>query len=279
MKLWRRGRLQWAAAALALVAIGASVVALTAVRKGDGASGLVVEAPSPAAASSGRTLADPPAPAFEVPAPVTLRSSPHESTWAAVRKVAAARAAPGHRARIVARIEPRTPEGTANIVLVLERARDAQGGLWLRVRLPVLPNDTTGWVPRWALGGYGIVRTHLVVDLGDRRATLFRDGRVVFKAPVGIGTARFPTPRGRFYVRNKLTRYRNPFYGPIAFGTSARSATLTDWPAGGFVGIHGTNRPGLLPGRVSHGCIRLRNAAILRLARLLPIGTPLTIRA
>ncbi|MGH3041613.1 MAG: hypothetical protein ACRDNG_07730, partial [Gaiellaceae bacterium] len=123
MKAWRRGRLQWAAATLALVAIGASVVALAAVRRGDEASGLVVEAPPPAAASSSAALADPQAPAFEVPAPVALRSSPYESTWAAVRKVAAARAAPGRRARIVGRIEPRTPEGTANVVLVLERAR------------------------------------------------------------------------------------------------------------------------------------------------------------
>ena len=80
-------------------------------------------------------------------------------------------------------------------------------------------------------------------------------------------------------MRNKLTRFRNPFYGPIAFGTSARSASLTDWPAGGFIGIHGTNRPDRLPGAVSHGCIRLRNAAIRRLARLMPIGTPLTVRA
>jgi lipoprotein-anchoring transpeptidase ErfK/SrfK len=53
---------------------------------------------------------------------------------------------------------------------------------------------------------------------------------------------------------------------------------LTDWPAGGFVGIHGTNQPQLLPGRVSHGCIRMRNSDILRLAALMPIGTPLTIR-
>ncbi len=134
-------------------------------------------------------------------------------------------------------------------------------------------------MPRAALGGYGIVDTHLIVDLGDRRATLLATGACVFRAPVGVGTASAPTPRGRFYVRNKLTRYRNPFYGPIAFGTSARSATLTDWPAGGFVGIHGTNRPDLIPGRVSHGCIRLRNEAIRPARRLLPIGTPLTIRA
>ena len=67
-------------------------------------------------------------------------------------------------------------------------------------------------------------------------------------------------------------------YGPIAFGTSARSAVLTDWPGGGFVGVHGTNEPQLIPGRVSHGCIRLRNPDILHLARLLPVGTPVTIR-
>lgn len=52
-------------------------------------------------------------------------------------------------------------------------------------------------------------------------------------------------------------------YGPLAFGISARSAVLTDWPAGGFVGIHGTDRPDLLPGRVSHGCIRMASRALL----------------
>ena len=56
------------------------------------------------------------------------------------------------------------------------------------------------------------------------------------------------------------------------------SGGLTDWPAGGFVGIRGTNRPELLPGRVSHGCIRFRNEDIRELARLMPIGTPITIR-
>jgi lipoprotein-anchoring transpeptidase ErfK/SrfK len=43
------------------------------------------------------------------------------------------------------------------------------------------------------------------------------------------------------------------------------------------VGIHGTDRPDLVPGRVSHGCIRLRNADIRALARRMPVGTPLTI--
>jgi hypothetical protein len=96
--------------------------------------------------------------------------------------------------------------------------------------------------------------------------------------PVGIGRERWPTPRGTFIVRNRLGRFSSPQYGPVAFDTSARSPTLTDWPAGGFVGIHGTDRPDLIPGRVSHGCVRLRNPDILRLARLMPVGTPVEIR-
>jgi lipoprotein-anchoring transpeptidase ErfK/SrfK len=33
-----------------------------------------------------------------------------------------------------------------------------------------------------------------------------------------------------------------------------------------------------LPGRVSHGCIRLRDRHILRLDRRMPVGTAVTIR-
>jgi hypothetical protein len=217
-------------------------------------------------------------PGFQVGDPIPLGSGRHESRWAKVHVATVARAAPRLGARVVARLSARTPEGTTNLVLALSRIEDARGRLWVRVRLPVLPAGTTGWVRREALGGYGVVTTRLVVDRRTLRATLFRKGRAVFRAAVGIGTADAPTPRGEFYVRNQLTNYRSPFYGPVAFGTSARSPTLTDWPAGGFVGIHGTNQPSLIPGRVSHGCIRLRNADILRLARLMPVGTPLTIR-
>ena len=63
----------------------------------------------------------------------------------------------------------------------------------------------------------------------------------------------------------KLTGFNDPMYGPIAFGTSGRAPNLTGWPGGGYIGIHGTNRPELLPGAVSHGCIRLKNGDIVRL--------------
>jgi hypothetical protein len=195
-----------------------------------------------------------------------------------VLRPTAARTAPDPGSPAVTALSTQTPEGTSNLVSVLARRRGADGRLWLQVRLPVLPNDRTGWVPRPALGALNEVHTHLVVDLARLEATLLRDGRPVFRAPVGAGQAGTPTPRGRFYVRNRLTRYSSPTYGPVAFGTSARSPTLTDWPAGGFVGIHGTDQPELLPGRVSHGCVRLRNQDILKLDSLMSVGSPLTIR-
>ncbi|CAA9477190.1 MAG: Protein erfK/srfK precursor [uncultured Solirubrobacteraceae bacterium] len=209
-------------------------------------------------------------------APVPLSGVGGVSRWSFVIRRVVVRAEPRIEAAPVMRLKTLTPERTQNLVLALERQL-VGGRQWVRVRLPTLPNNSTGWVPREALGGYEKVRTRLFVDTRRLRARLERGGRTILRVRVGVGRDRWPTPRGEFYIRNELRGFDSPVYGPVAFGTSARSAVLTDWPGGGFVGIHGTNRPNLLPGRVSHGCIRMRNRDILRLARLMPVGTPLTI--
>jgi L,D-transpeptidase catalytic domain len=224
------------------------------------------------------SLPAPPASALVVPAPRVLANYRASSQTATVLHPALVRVRPRAKATVVGRLETRTPEGTSNLVPVVGRTKDRTGTLWVRVRLPVRSSDATGWVPRHALGDYRVLRTRLEIDLDRFTARLLDGGREVFRARVGIGKPASPTPRGSFYVRSKLTGYSSPFYGPLAFGTSARSSALTDWPAGGYVGIHGTSRPELLPGRVSHGCIRMRNVDILRLARLMPVGTPVTVR-
>jgi hypothetical protein len=230
-----------------------------------------------AAALEAEELPPPQQPAFRVGSPKLLSRRETRARYAPVLRETVARAAPAPDASPVAPLELYTAEGTSNIVLVTGEQKRPDG-LWIRVRLAVLPNGRTGWVPRSALGGYRFVHTHLVVDQARLRARLFRNGREVFSAPVGVGRPEWPTPRGEFYIRDRLNGFGDPFYGPVAFGTSARSAILTDWPGGGFVGIHGTNEPGLIPGRISHGCVRLRNRDILELSRLMPVGTPLTIR-
>jgi len=218
-----------------------------------------------------------PGPAPPETAIESMRGPGSISRWAFVERRTPVRAAPDHRARQVATLGTRTEDRTDELVPILSRARARNGGEWPFVRLPVRPNGTTGWVPRAALGTVRRVSTHLYVDTRRLTARLYRNGKLVFRARVGVGQRRWPTPRGEFYIRNRLTGWGG-IYGPLAFGTSARSDVLTDWPGGGVIGIHGTNRPELLPGRVSHGCIRMRNADILRLGRLLLVGTPLTIR-
>ena len=197
--------------------------------------------------------------------------------WAAVLRAAVVRAQPRATARKVTTLETWTSDDTQNIVVVLESIAINSRLTWYHVRLPILPNNSTGWVQSRHLGPLFAVHTHLYVDRAHLRATLKRDGVTVFKTIVGIGKSIWPTPRGEFYIRDKMTDFGSPVYGPIAFGTSARSPVLTDWPGGGFVGVHGTNEPRILPGRVSHGCIRMPNAAIVKLARLMPVGTPLTV--
>jgi len=208
----------------------------------------------------------------------TLSKPGEVSRWAFVLDPTIARKAPDWKSKAVARVGVKTPDKTDNLVLALERTTDAAGRSWVRVRLPILPNGSTGWVRAETLGGFHRVRTWLRIDRRRLTATLLRGKRKVFFARVGVGRHYWPTPKGEFYVRDRLEGFGSGgMYGPLAFGLNARSAVLTDWPGGGFVGIHGTNEPQILPGRVSHGCVRMKNKDILRLGHLMPVGTPVTI--
>jgi hypothetical protein len=261
-------RTRLAACAVAAAAGGLAVASHGTRSGADTAPGPVLSGALPA----------PVRPAFTPGRPLPVSGGRFATRWSPVRRAVVARRRPDPRATRVAHVPTMTPDGTVNVVLVRERRTDAAGRVWVRVSMATLPNGRAGWVPRSALGGYATVDTHLFVDLDRLSATLFKGGRRIFHARVGVGQRGSPTPRGRFFVRNQLTRFDDPFYGPVAFGTNARSPGLTDWPRGGYIGIHGTNRPRLIPGRISHGCIRMRNADILALARRMPVGTPITIR-
>jgi lipoprotein-anchoring transpeptidase ErfK/SrfK len=199
-----------------------------------------------------------------------------ESYFAFVERAEVVRSQPDNAAKQVGRLTRRSPEGTDDLVAVIARTTDER---WVQVRLPIRPNGTTGWVPASALSELQPVATWLKIDTRAFKITLIKNGKTVFSARVGVGQSQWPTPRGQFFIRAKLEKYggAGSAYGPVAFITSATSPTLTDWPGGGIVGVHGTNTPNLIPGRISHGCVRLRNADILKLARLMPVGTPLTI--
>jgi lipoprotein-anchoring transpeptidase ErfK/SrfK len=226
-----------------------------------------------AAGAPGASAQAPPPPL----APVKLSDESTVTRSANAVAPAPVRAQPSARAVQVGRLRLVTEDGYPEVYVALSALRSSAGLVWVRVRVPQRPNGVTGWVRAGALGPFNVVRKRLVVDTSALRVTLYDRGRRRFSARVGIGAPGTPTPRGSFWIREKFHVSGTPLYGPRAMGTSAYSSVLTDWPGGGVVGLHGTSEPGLIPGRPSHGCVRLRNEDILRLFALTPVGTPLRI--
>ncbi len=208
---------------------------------------------------------------------VILSDEKTTTRWVHAQETTKILAEPRRGARAVTRLRFFTEDKAAEVYIALDGRMDSAGRKWLHIRVPMRPNGRTGWVLQDAVSRLYVVRTQLVIDRRALRAKLYRKGRLIWSAAVGIGASRTPTPRGDFWIRERLKGLGDgTSYGPWAFGTSAYS-NLSDWPGGGVVGIHGTNRPGLIPGRPSHGCVRVRNDRIRRLARLMPVGTPVRI--
>ena len=224
---------------------------------------------------AGPTVADPLLDLLEPGQTVVLSDEKTVTRWAHANEPYPIRVKPSARARTVTRLRYFTEDKMPEVYLVLDARVDGKGDTWLHIRVPMRPNGRTGWVPADMLSQLRVVRTQLVIDRTAKRAKLFKNGRKIWEAPVGVGKRGTPTPRGQFWVRERL-KGNGGAYGPWAFGTSAYSS-ISDWPKGGVVGIHGTNQPQLIPGTPSHGCVRVRNDKIRQLARLMPVGTPVSI--
>ena len=199
------------------------------------------------------------------------------STWAYLESATGAYASPSKHSRALGYLGLTTQDGTSELMLEQRRVL-VHGSWWVQVRLPLRPAGQIGWVPQRVLGAPQTVDTYVVVSTEKMTLTLYRNGKAIFFTRVGTGKPSTPTPHGQFYIRDRLTGFAaGSIYGPLAFGTSALSNVETDWPGGGVIGIHGTDEPSLIPGHPSHGCVRVPNWEIVKLAKLLPVGTPLTI--
>ena len=159
------------------------------------------------------------------------------------------------------------------VFLVEERKPD-----WVRVVLPVRPNGTTGWIKssdvRLTPNSFRIV-----VERGAHQITVYNGDQVIVQEPVAIGTDETPTPTGKYYLRVLLKAPDpNTVYGPYAYGLSGHSDVLTEFNGGdGELGIHGNNDASVLGKSVTHGCVRMSNESITKLAGRLPLGTPVEI--
>jgi lipoprotein-anchoring transpeptidase ErfK/SrfK len=165
------------------------------------------------------------------------------------------------------------PDGTPRVFLVSQRAPG-----WERVYLPVRPNGSSGWV-RDADVDLSVDPYRVVVVRATRTVSIYKGGGLVRRIRAAVGRAVMPTPTGTYFLV-ELLRQPDPngMLGPYVFTLSAFSNVLFNFGGGpGQIGLHGTNTPSLLGNDVSHGCIRVSNADITALARILPLGTPVEI--
>jgi lipoprotein-anchoring transpeptidase ErfK/SrfK len=224
----------------------------------------------PAGATPARTAPAVTRPARTVPA----RTVPARTRLATVLRAAPGYARPGGPA---AGTVPASWYGRPSVLPVI-----ATRPGWVRVRLAQRPNGSTAWLPARDVT-LGSTPYRIVVDNAATRLALYHQGRLVFSAPAGVGTAGDPTPAGRYFVAfDEQPPDPNPGYGPFIIVTSAHSPAISDWEGSGdaVIGIHGPlgedRQIGTAGARVSHGCIRLHDRALEKLTSV-PPGTPVDI--
>jgi hypothetical protein len=200
------------------------------------------------------------------------RPRPNGHLIAYVRSDVALQARPG--GRVVEHLSTRTSFGSPQALSVVR----SRHGRWLAVSTPQLGNGRLGWVDARA-GGLRYARTRLEidVDLSQRRATLRRGAHVLRRFVVGVGRPGSPTPTGRFSVTDKLNGPAySAYYGCCILALSATQPNLpAGWSGGNRIAIHG----GPTGSAVTAGCIHAADGDLRSLMRLVPLGTPVLIRA
>ena len=133
---------------------------------------------------------------------------------------------------------------------------------------------------------------YVVIRVKDRRLDLVMDDTAppLASFPIAVGRKGHETPIGRFKVEEKIEQ---PEFQKVDPNDISRVlAVIPPGPAnplgerwigfikgdGWTVGIHGTPHPELLGKAVSGGCIRMRNADVLRVYQTVELGTPVIVR-
>ena len=171
---------------------------------------------------------------------------------------------------------------------------DGQTSTRYKVLLPIRPNGRTGWIDPNQVKKFAH-RYKIVVELGAHRLTAYQGDTVILTDKIATGKDQTPTPNGRYFIKellkpcydkkqpdgsSKCVQNDAGAYGPYAYGLSGFSPVVQHFDNGDdVIGIHGTNEPQSLGRDFSHGCIRMSNESISTLAKILPLGTPVIVRA
>jgi lipoprotein-anchoring transpeptidase ErfK/SrfK len=165
---------------------------------------------------------------------------------------------------------------TPTVAWVRRVSRDGRYGL---VGVPYAPTPASGWIRLRGLER-SATRVRVLADLSEHRLTVRRGADVVFRTPAATGAPSTPTPIGRYFVTDRVPFPSGGSLGTFAFGISGIQPRLpAGWSGGDQLAIHGTDDPSSIGRSVSAGCLRVSEAALARLRRLLRLGTPVIVQA
>jgi lipoprotein-anchoring transpeptidase ErfK/SrfK len=161
------------------------------------------------------------------------------------------------------------------------RSKIVRGGFSLIIGVAGLPPAAPG-AERAAFQGYP--EGSIVVRTQERRLYFVASSGIALRYHIAVGR-----PQRQWQGETRISRkLRNPTFVPPAFVRKRQPSLPRSIPPGprnplgaavlvlgdGTYGIHGTNKPQLIGGAVSYGCIRMHNADILDLFNKVKVGTP-----
>ena len=130
----------------------------------------------------------------------------------------------------------------------------------------------------------------LHVGVKDEMLTVLADDKIVAAFPVTVGSQQTASPIGKWTVK-AVAKFPNFRYDPLMLQKGERGSSFHLLPPGPNnpvgviwialnkkgIGIHGTNDPDSIGRNASHGCIRLANWDIVKLAEMVKAGVTVTV--
>ncbi|HEV7763008.1 MAG TPA: L,D-transpeptidase [Acidimicrobiales bacterium] len=150
---------------------------------------------------------------------------------------------------------------------------------WLPVFLPVGPSGSRGWV-RTADVALDPNVYRVEVALGARTLKVRRGDEVVIDTPIGVGAGATPTPGGTYFLAELIRQ-------PPGDGDGAGGGTYGYELSGGAedastparADVHGDDGTLGIDGPGDQGGIRVPDDVITEMVDILPLGTPVDVRA
>ncbi|MGP0128937.1 MAG: L,D-transpeptidase [cyanobacterium endosymbiont of Rhopalodia musculus] len=129
-----------------------------------------------------------------------------------------------------------------------------------------------------------VLATRLVLKLKERKVYAYQDDQLLASYLVAIGKKGWETPQGKFEITQmiKNPKWENPWNGKISApgpNSPLGERWIGFWTNGkDYIGFHGTPGEHLIGQAVSHGCVRMRNADVKALFKLVDKGIPVIVQ-